>query len=63
MVAAILAALGAAVAVIVIVAVVFAVRSRTSTPYAGQKKEVRQLDTVGVGSQFAGKPRGIPSPL
>ncbi len=58
MVAAILAALGAAVAVIVIVAVVFAVRSRTSTPYAGQKKEVRQLDTVGVGSQFAGKPRG-----
>ena len=31
MVAAILAALGAAVAVIVIVAVVFAVRSRTST--------------------------------
>ena len=39
MVAAILAALGAAVAVIVIVAVVFAVRSRTSTPYAGQKKD------------------------
>ena len=46
---------------LVIVAVVFAVRSRTSTPYAGQKKEVRQLDTVGVGSQFAGKPRGAAS--
>ncbi len=53
MAAAILAALGAAVAVIVGVAVVFAVRSRRDVPHAGQKKEVRQLDTVGVGSSAA----------
>lgn len=50
MVAAILAALGAAVALIVVVAVVFALRSRAKTPHAGQNKEIRQLDTVGVGT-------------
>ena len=50
MIAAILAAVAAVVAFIAIIAVVAMVRNRTKTPYAAQSKEVRQLDTVGVGA-------------
>lgn len=57
MVVAILAALAAVVAFVAAVAVIAMLRSRTKTPYAGKTKEVRQLDTVGVGSSNLGRRR------
>lgn len=50
MLTAILAGLAAAVLVIVIIVAVSLVISRNKTPYAGTKKKVEQLDTVGVGT-------------
>ena len=50
MLTAILAGLAAAVLVVVLVAVVSLVVGKARTPYAGSKKKVSQLDTVGVGS-------------
>ncbi len=63
MVIAILAALGAAVAVVVIVAVAFAVRSRRDVPHVGQKRAIHQVDTVRTASPAAGgSARGGSSP-
>ena len=50
MLTAILAGLAAAILVVVIIAILSVVINRTKTPYAGSKKKVKQLDTVGVGT-------------
>ena len=50
MLIAIAAAVIAAVVVIALVAVVAVLRARAASPKAGQGKEFKQLDTVGVGS-------------
>lgn len=50
MLTAILAGLAAAILVVVIIAILSLVINRTKTPYAGSKKKVKQLDTVGVGT-------------
>ncbi len=60
---AVLAAVAAAVLVIVLVVVVLSVRARTSSQKAGTAKQVRQLDTVGVGSSPFEKHSGAKSAL
>lgn len=50
MLVALIAALAAALIAIVVIAVVFMLRANASTPSVGKTKDVRQLDTVGVGS-------------
>ncbi|RDB61274.1 penicillin-binding protein 2 [Gordonibacter sp. 28C] len=52
MIAALIAAAVTLVAAIVLIVVVLVVRSRTKTPYAGQKKDVRSVGNVGVSSSL-----------
>ncbi|MEG0016547.1 MAG: penicillin-binding protein 2 [Gordonibacter sp.] len=66
MIAALIAAAVALVVAIAVIAVVFVVRGRTKTPYAGQKKDVRSVGNVGVhstlgaGSRAGGKSMAAP---
>ena len=54
MIAALIAAAVTLVAAIAVIVAVFVVRSRTKTPYAGQKKDVRSVGNVGVSSTLGG---------
>ncbi|MEA5020698.1 MAG: penicillin-binding protein 2 [Gordonibacter sp.] len=59
MIAALIAAVIALVVAIAAIAALFIFRSRTKTPYAGQKKDVRSVANVGVHSTLgAGKRAG-----
>lgn len=54
MIAALIAAAVTLVAAVAVIVAVFVVRSRTKTPYAGQKKDVRSVGNVGVSSTLGG---------
>ena len=54
MIAALIAAAVTLVAAVAVIVAVLVVRSRTKTPYAGQKKDVRSVGNVGVSSTLGG---------